>query len=47
MIWIQRLHGAFKDLPIDGNCETKSIASGIEILRNRIVKELGIKKKFH
>ena len=42
------VHGAFKDLPIDGNCETKSIASGIEILRNRIVKELGIdhRKKF-
>lgn len=42
------VHGAFKDLPIDGSCETKSIASGIEILRNRIVKELGIdhRKKF-
>lgn len=42
------VHGAFKDLPIDGNCEMKSVASGIEILRNRIVKELGIdyRKKF-
>lgn len=35
------VHGSFKDLVVIGNSEMKAVADGIDILRKRIVNELG------